>query len=271
MSLVSDVKAFYNYSLDALSKSRDPRTSGWLLTGNPAAIFTIIGLYICFVKYWGPEWIRDRKPYTLTALIRSYNIIMIALNGFFAMYFFSNTYLVGSYSWFCTGIEYTSTAQSMKVLSGCWFYLFVRIGELLDTVFFILRKKNSHVSVLHIFHHCVIVWNGWLGLTFGAEGQVMLPICINALVHVIMYSYYLLASFGPSAGKYLWWKKYLTQLQIGQLAFFVVYATIPMVHECGYPKVMTYIGFVEAVAILVLFCNFYLQAYVRKHRDVKTA
>ncbi|XP_064480578.1 very long chain fatty acid elongase 4-like [Ornithodoros turicata] len=258
-------------TLETLSKSRDPRTAGWLLTGNPAVTVTIICLYICFVKYWGPEWMRDRKPFQLTALIRAYNLTMIGLHAFFAAFFFGNTYLVGNYSWFCTGIDFKPTPQSMKLLNGCWFYFFVRIGEFLDTVFFVLRKKNTHVSVLHIVHHSIIVWNGWLGLTFGAEGQVMLAICINSLVHVIMYGYYFLASFGPAVAKYLWWKKYLTQLQIGQLTFFVMYAMIPMFYDCGYPKVMTYIGLVEAVIILALFCNFYLSAYTKRRRVLKTA
>lgn len=37
---------------------------------------------------------------------------------------------------------------------------------------------------------------------------------INSFIHVIMYSYYLLAAMGPHMQKYLWWKKYLTIMQI---------------------------------------------------------
>jgi len=37
---------------------------------------------------------------------------------------------------------------------------------------------------------------------------------LNTFVHIIMYSYYLLAALGPSVQKYLWWKKYLTALQM---------------------------------------------------------
>lgn len=29
-----------------------------------------------------------------------------------------------------------------------------------------------------------------------------------------MYSYYFLAALGPGMQKYLWWKKYLTQIQL---------------------------------------------------------
>jgi hypothetical protein len=37
---------------------------------------------------------------------------------------------------------------------------------------------------------------------------------INTFVHIIMYSYYMLAALGPQVQKYLWWKKYLTLLQM---------------------------------------------------------
>lgn len=37
---------------------------------------------------------------------------------------------------------------------------------------------------------------------------------LNASIHMIMYSYYFLAALGPQMQKYLWWKKYLTRLQI---------------------------------------------------------
>lgn len=37
---------------------------------------------------------------------------------------------------------------------------------------------------------------------------------INSFVHVIMYSYYGLSAIGPHMQKYLWWKKYITMLQL---------------------------------------------------------
>ncbi len=37
---------------------------------------------------------------------------------------------------------------------------------------------------------------------------------LNSFIHVIMYIYYGLAGLGPSMQKYLWWKKYLTRLQL---------------------------------------------------------
>lgn len=37
---------------------------------------------------------------------------------------------------------------------------------------------------------------------------------MNAAIHVLMYLYYGLASCGPRIQKYLWWKKYLTIIQM---------------------------------------------------------
>lgn len=37
---------------------------------------------------------------------------------------------------------------------------------------------------------------------------------INAMVHVIMYSYYGHSAAGPRFQKYLWWKKYMTAIQL---------------------------------------------------------
>ena len=37
---------------------------------------------------------------------------------------------------------------------------------------------------------------------------------MNSFIHVVMYTYYGLASLGPEVQKYLWWKKYLTKLQL---------------------------------------------------------
>lgn len=37
---------------------------------------------------------------------------------------------------------------------------------------------------------------------------------INSLVDIVMYMYYGLAAVGPSMTKYLWWKRYLTTLQL---------------------------------------------------------
>lgn len=41
---------------------------------------------------------------------------------------------------------------------------------------------------------------------------------LNCVVHVVMYTYYGLTAMGPNYQKYLWWKKYLTTIQLVRLS-----------------------------------------------------
>ena len=37
---------------------------------------------------------------------------------------------------------------------------------------------------------------------------------VNSFIHTLMYTYYALAALGPKMQKYLWWKRYMTKLQL---------------------------------------------------------
>lgn len=47
---------------------------------------------------------------------------------------------------------------------------------------------------------------------------------LNSGVHVFMYAYYMLAAFGNWVRPYLWWKKYLTTLQLVQFVAIFLHA-----------------------------------------------
>jgi hypothetical protein len=46
---------------------------------------------------------------------------------------------------------------------------------------------------------------------------------INSVVHVIMYFYYMVAAMGPKYQKYIWWKKYMTWIQLVSLPMTIVW------------------------------------------------
>lgn len=54
----------------------------------------------------------------------------------------------------------------------------------------------------------------WIAVKYVAGGHSMFLGMLNTAVHTVMYTYYLLAALGPAFKKYLWWKKYITQIQI---------------------------------------------------------
>ena len=45
-------------------------------------------------------------------------------------------------------------------------------------------------------------------------GNATFPNILNNFVHVCMYFYYMMSAMGPEYAKFLWWKKYMTELQI---------------------------------------------------------
>ncbi|XP_023250684.1 elongation of very long chain fatty acids protein 7-like, partial [Seriola lalandi dorsalis] len=79
---------------------------------------------------------------------------------------------------------------------------------------FVLRKKNSQVTFLHVYHHSIMPFTWWFGVRFAPGGLGTFHALLNCVVHVIMYSYYGLTAMGPNYQKYLWWKKYLTTIQL---------------------------------------------------------
>ncbi|KAM7303562.1 elongation of very long chain fatty acids protein AAEL008004-like [Ixodes scapularis] len=223
---------------DHFMSMRDPRTVGWGLTRDLKFILPISLGYLYIVKVWGPRWMAQRKPYKLKSVITAYNLFQVIVNGFFFVQYARHSYVGGGYNVLCQGVSYSRDSNSMVILNLSWWYIFVRIADFMDTFFFVATKKFSHITFLHVIHHFLVVLNGWLWLTLGSDGHIVMALCFNTMVHVIMYGYYFLSALGPRVRKYLWWKKYLTGLQIFQIVFLTLHMCIPLFYECGYPKIL---------------------------------
>ncbi|KAK7601789.1 hypothetical protein V9T40_009230 [Parthenolecanium corni] len=90
---------------------------------------------------------------------------------------------------------------------------------------------------------------------------------LNTFVHIIMYSYYLLAALGPQIQKYLWWKKYLTSLQMIQFVAIMVHAFQLLFIDCNYPRAFVWWIGMHAVMFFFLFKEFYNEQYSRPRRQ----
>jgi elongation of very long chain fatty acids protein 7 len=123
----------------------------------------------------------------------------------------------------------------MKMAAACWCFYMSKFVELLDTVFFIFRKKFNQVTVLHVIHHGMLTlhhlqfytiiiksslhlglmpFSCWFGLRFAPGGMGTFYCVLNSFIHVLMYTYYGLSAFGKRFQKFLWWKRYMTQMQM---------------------------------------------------------
>ena len=89
---------------------------------------------------------------------------------------------------------------------------------------FALRKKDGQITFLHVYHHSSVLTASWLGTRYAGGGNTYILGLLNSLVHTVMYAYYGLSAIGPHMQKYLWWKKYLTQMQM--VNFFFIFILI---------------------------------------------
>ncbi|EEC20298.1 elongation of very long chain fatty acids protein 4-like [Ixodes scapularis] len=254
--------------LNDLKENGDPRTRDYGIVLSPAFVFPLIFVYLYFVKIAGPRWMKTRDAFKIPTIIRMYNLGMVVLNARFLYLLLKFTYAPGGrYSLFCQGITGKMDSQMAVLYKAGWWYVIVRYADFLDTVFFVLRKKFNQVSNLHVIHHILVVFNAWFWVLVAPEGQPALGLCINTFVHVIMYSYYFLSTFGPEVRQYLWWKRYLTTLQIWQFIVFIIHMCIPLFYDCGFPKKLVPFAVAQALLVLGMFLNFYYHSYIKPRQN----
>ena len=54
----------------------------------------------------------------------------------------------------------------------------------------------------------------WFGVKFVPGGFGTFHALLNSFIHFLMYTYYGLAALGEKYQKFLWWKKYMTTMQM---------------------------------------------------------
>ncbi|XP_050440797.1 elongation of very long chain fatty acids protein 7-like [Adelges cooleyi] len=247
---------------------RDEIVDNWWLMGSPYPVLTTVGFYLIFVLKLGPYVMKDRQPYKLKGLMLIYNIVQVIYNAFLLYWFFFTPDGV-SYMWnhSCHPPKKETVSFLMfELYKGSWFYFLSKIIDLLDTVFFVLRKKQSHISLLHVYHHANMVITCWVQLRFYKNQDGILPGLINAFIHTIMYSYYFLAALGPHMQKYLWWKKYLTLMQITQFVIILTWYTGLFSFQCDFPKTYMAYMFCNICLFLYLFTMFYKKTYEQNQK-----
>lgn len=84
-----------------------------------------------------------------------------------------------------------------------WLGTMLKLIDLIETVVFVLRKKDSQISFLHLYHHLSTVMIAWIITKYVPVAMASFSLLINCSVHVIMYIYYLFSAFGGKAQKLL--------------------------------------------------------------------
>ncbi|XP_053670768.1 elongation of very long chain fatty acids protein 7-like [Anopheles nili] len=267
--MASAISLALNYYNDLFLQKRDERSVHLPMAGSPLLILGIVGVYLYFVLRCGPRHMANRKPYKLGTIIKSYNLVQVIANGMLFLRICYNVFIVyDKFSFGCQLIDYSTSRVGMDEMYFSYAYFCLKLFDLADTVFFVLRKKQSHVSFLHVYHHSLMVITTYCGLVFVPGGHVLMLGIWNTLVHAIMYFYYFLAS-QRSGQNSIWWKKYLTRLQLVQFTHLAFHFGRPLFNgNCTFPLFWLWYGFLQAIIVLLLFLNFYFKAYLT-HPKIK--
>ena len=81
-----------------------------------------------------------------------------------------------------------------------------------------------------------------------------------------MYTYYGIAALGPAYQGYLWWKPWMTRVQLLQfIALYLHSAQLFFDNSCGYPIIFGYAINIYSIIFFILFMDYYLKAYRGKN------
>uniref|UniRef100_A0A0A9VTI1 Elongation of very long chain fatty acids protein n=1 Tax=Lygus hesperus TaxID=30085 RepID=A0A0A9VTI1_LYGHE len=245
----------------------------WGSISQPGHMYFAVAAYIVFVFFLGPKFMEKRKPFVLRKTIMAYNAMQIVWNVYIVYLYYE---LMGSQSltpWLnvCFPISAAQNFKdgtTIKLTEGMKVYYVNKIVDLMDTVFFILRKKDSQITFLHLFHHVTMVVSTYISVMVIREEMSAVIATLNSVVHVIMYAYYLLSGLGPGMQKYLWWKKYLTTFQIGQFVIQLTLLALLKIQQCECDSKFFLMWGVNIAAFLTMFVQFYRDSYKKKPKRV---
>ncbi|KAL0109555.1 hypothetical protein PUN28_014548 [Cardiocondyla obscurior] len=263
-AILKESIAWYKYINEDLA---DPRTKDYFLIGSPWPGLTLIGLYLYFICNLGPKLMEKRKPFELNRVLQVYNVVQILLNGYLFYKALTEGWL-REFNVFCEPINYSNSPKALRITRLIWLYFVIKLLDLMDTIFFILRKKQSQVTFLHLYHHVGILMGAWGAVKYLPGGHVTFLGLLNTFVHTIMYTHYLLTSMKIKTSV---WKKYITQLQLVQ--FFILtlhYLQLAWVEDCGFPLWPAYIMVPQNLFMIVLFGDFYYKTYIKEKSNNTT-
>ncbi|GLT85946.1 hypothetical protein SLE2022_041130 [Rubroshorea leprosula] len=241
---------------------------GGTIGSSPRFLSLIVLSYLFFTYLLSQEL--SRRPPLPRRLIKSiaaiYNITILTLSLTMAV---GCSLSVFSYS---PNFQYLICFPKSTTSAGplfFWAYMFYlsKIVEFMDTLLIIMSNSVKRLTFLHVYHHTMVVTMCYICLS-SVQSSFPMVLVTNCLVHVLMYTYYLLTSLGVRP----WWKRLVTDCQLLQFwSSFGILALLLYFHFTGpgcsgiwsWCFNMCFIS-----TLLVLFTDFHRKSYSPKIKSI---
>ncbi|XP_066146951.1 very long chain fatty acid elongase AAEL008004-like [Euwallacea fornicatus] len=254
-----------NFTIDHMMENGDKRVSGWLLMSSPWPTVYIILIYFALIYGFLPAYMKNRKPYKLKTIIRIYNIYQIVMCIYILQWTIQAGWIQGLYSFSCEPMSFSSNPESLSLLKCFHWVYFLKMSELIETIFFNLRKKANQISTLHVYHHSSTFAMSWIACKYVGGAAASVPLMLNSFIHILMYTYYFLSSLGPKWQKKLApWKPKLTIAQMIQFTIILIHALLNLQPGCRSPRLFIAAFIPNVILVYKMFYDFYKANYIKQ-------
>eukprot|EP00897_Mesotaenium_endlicherianum_P009536 jgi/Mesen1/8610/ME000050S08021 len=244
---------------------------GLPVLATPTPVLISCSSYLCFVllgllriKLFNLKP-RDKESWLLKTIILVHNCFLFLLSLYMCVGIVEQA-IFNRYSLW--GNPYRANETKMAKL--IYIFYVSKYFEFGDTIIMVVKRSVRQISVLHVYHHCSIALIWWAIAHHAPGGDAYFSAAVNSGIHVVMYGYYLLAALigrnDQLRRKYLWWGKYLTQMQMGQFVLNMVQAQYDLLVGTAYPSWLLQLLFYYMISLLILFGNFYVRKYLATPR-----
>eukprot|EP00184_Porphyridium_aerugineum_P005602 CAMPEP_0184697624 /NCGR_PEP_ID=MMETSP0313-20130426/4527_1 /TAXON_ID=2792 /ORGANISM="Porphyridium aerugineum, Strain SAG 1380-2" /LENGTH=275 /DNA_ID=CAMNT_0027156441 /DNA_START=115 /DNA_END=942 /DNA_ORIENTATION=+ len=227
---------------------------------NPTIGLALFLAYVIFAALIVPIMKAANVKISLKPLMRLYNLFMVALSFYMGT---RTLYLAYHHNDTLWCVPLAKGQDGMDMAWMVWIFTYSKVLEFFDSISMAFEGRWRQLSFLHIYHHVSILayWYAILWMAPGSDGYFSLA--LNSYIHVLMYGYYFLASFGYSPP----WKYYITYMQILQFCSFVgqsVYVGYVRT-DCEFPATLSKGLLWYMMTLITLFLNFLIRnKYAKK-------
>ena len=188
-----------------------------------------------------------------------YNFFLVALSTYIASEAFYSGVIISKNGVILNGRD--PLPLDIRLARVGWVYYFSKLIEWVDTVLIIISGNFGQFSYLHWYHHATIFpFTSGLNLSH-PHGNAWEVLFLNSLVHVVIYSYYLLSTFGYKPA----WKVYLTYFQIFQFVLILCLSATDLYLLAGAGSYKTHLVLMVYMSSLILFfSNYLLQSTLKR-------
>ncbi|KAI1296714.1 putative protein for very long chain fatty acid elongation [Halotydeus destructor] len=259
MKAVSEVHNFFFEYGDAKVSADFP-----LMYGAPWKLMAIIAAYAMTALYFGPKWMKDRKPIdNLRPWMLVFNGFMFGVSGAGFLIALWITEL-GTNSWSCT-----LDSDRWEGISGVMMrylglvYTYIKMFDFMSTAFDMMRKRDNVDYKGQVLHNSSLVIYAYFGTKFYPKGCfVFLPL-LDLLFQTVRLSYLVLASAGSGLKHALGWKRYVGYAQLAQQLTLMAHSVhVLSVPDCAGPNFLKVMPLLYAIGTMAYTVAFFKRTYL---------